>query len=126
MYFEIYYFLFFILCSFLVCGFMLLGGWLLGPRTISRNKNIPFESGIISYGNTNLRFSIKFYLLAVLFVIFDIESLYLYTWVINIKKIGWLGFFEILLFIFILLLTLIYLVKQKIFNWIPKKSINNL
>ncbi|WP_343128285.1 NADH-quinone oxidoreductase subunit A [Buchnera aphidicola (Takecallis taiwana)] len=99
---------------------MLLGGWVLGPRSISRNKNIPFESGISAYGSTSLRWVIKFYLLAVFFVIFDVETLYLYTWIINVQEIGWCGFIEILMFVVILLLTLFYLVKENIFSWTPK------
>ncbi|CAL4042309.1 NADH-quinone oxidoreductase subunit A [Buchnera aphidicola (Takecallis arundicolens)] len=117
---EIYSFIFFILSAFIICSLMLIGGWLLGPRSFSRNKNIPFESGIISYGSTSLKWVIKFYLLAVFFVIFDVETLYLYAWIINVKDIGWCGFFEILIFVLTLLLTLFYLVKENIFFWIPK------
>ncbi|WP_261978907.1 NADH-quinone oxidoreductase subunit A [Buchnera aphidicola] len=100
-----------------MCGMMLLGGWLLGQRGVSRGKNIPFESGINSYGDANVRWVIKFYLLGVFFVIFDVESLYLYTWIINIKNIGWFGFFEISLFIFTIFLALFYLLKENVFNW---------
>lgn len=115
---EIYSFIYFILCSLIICGMMLLGGWLLGQRSVSRGKNIPFESGISSYGNTHVRWVIKFYLLAVFFVIFDVESLYLYSWIINIKNIGWCGFFEISFFVFTILLALFYLVKERVFNWV--------
>lgn len=119
---QIFRFIIFIFFSFLICLIMLLGGWLLGGRSISRSKNIPFESGVISYGSTNLRFSIQFYLLSILFVIFDIESLYLYTWSVNIKIIGWLGFFEVFIFILTLLLSLIYIINEKIFEWGVKKN----
>ncbi|WP_367674539.1 NADH-quinone oxidoreductase subunit A [Buchnera aphidicola] len=115
-------FIIFIFFSFLICFIMLLGGWLLGGRSISRSKNIPFESGAIAYGSANLRFSIQFYLLSILFVIFDIESLYLYTWSVNIKIIGWLGFCEVFIFIFTLLLSLIYIINEKIFEWGVKKN----
>ena len=119
-----YSFIFFIFSAFLICILMLVLGRYLGSYTLSKYKHIPFESGVIAYGNTKLRFSIQFYLLAVFFVLFDVEILYIYTWVINIKRIGWIGFIEIFIFIFILLLSIIYLLKNKIFNWIPKKSIN--
>ncbi|CAL4319325.1 NADH-quinone oxidoreductase subunit A [Buchnera aphidicola] len=121
---QILGFICFILFSFIICGIMLLGGWLLGQRTVSRSKHIPFESGIIACGNTELRLSIKFYLIAVFFLIFDIEAIYLYSWSVNIKRIGWIGFYEVSFFIFFLLLSLLYFVKERIFQWVPKKSIN--
>ncbi|WP_428994193.1 NADH-quinone oxidoreductase subunit A [Buchnera aphidicola] len=105
-----------------MCFLMLFGGWLLGQRTVSRSKNIPFESGVISYGNINLNFAIKFYLLSIFFVIFDIESLYLYTWSIDVRNIGWIGFFEVVFFVFLLFLSLMYLIQEKVFQWVPKKS----
>ncbi|WP_345775032.1 NADH-quinone oxidoreductase subunit A [Buchnera aphidicola] len=113
---QSYNFLIFIIFSFSICGIMLLGGWLLGGRTISRNKHTPFESGIVPYGDTNLRFFIKFYLVSVFFVVFDVEILYLYAWAINLKSLGWIGFFEILIFIFILLLSLMYLIKNRVLS----------
>ncbi|CAL4319255.1 NADH-quinone oxidoreductase subunit A [Buchnera aphidicola] len=124
-----YQFMLFIFSSFSICIFMLLAGCFLGSYNVSRKKNIPFESGITSYGDTNIRFSIKFYLLAVLFVLFDVEALYIYTWSISIRKIGWMGFFEIFIFIVMLILSLVYLVKENVFSWTPKKSnniINNI
>ncbi|WP_367675971.1 NADH-quinone oxidoreductase subunit A [Buchnera aphidicola] len=114
----------FIIFSFSICSIMLLGGYLLGSRSVSRNKHTPFESGVIPFGDTNLRFSIKFYLVAVFFVIFDVEVLYLYAWVINIKNIGWIGFGEVLIFIFMLLLSLMYLIVNQALNWSPKWYIN--
>ncbi|CAL4319379.1 NADH-quinone oxidoreductase subunit A [Buchnera aphidicola] len=117
-----YSFLFFICFSFFVCFIMLLGGWLLGSRSISRNKHTPFESGIDSFGNTNLKLSIKFYLIAAFFVIFDVESLYLYAWSINITKIGWCGFLEVLTFVGVLLLSIIYLTLNGVFDWVSNKS----
>ncbi|CAL4042291.1 NADH-quinone oxidoreductase subunit A [Buchnera aphidicola (Phyllaphis fagi)] len=121
---QYYSFLMFIIFSFSICSIMLLGGYLLGSRSVSRNKHTPFESGVIPFGDTNLRFSIKFYLVAVFFVIFDVEVLYLYAWVINIKNIGWIGFGEVLIFIFMLLLSLMYLIVNQALNWSPKWYIN--
>lgn len=96
---------------------MLLCGHFLGGRSYSRFKNIPFESGIVSIGNARMRFSVKFYLIAMIFVIFDVEGIYLYIWSISIRESGWLGFSEIFIFIFVLLTSLIYLIRTKSFDW---------
>ncbi|AZP36330.1 NAD(P)H-quinone oxidoreductase subunit 3 [Candidatus Annandia adelgestsuga] len=114
---ENVFFFIFILFSLFICFFMLLCGWLLGNRCITKNRNLPFESGIDSVGNTKINLSIKFYILAMLFVIFDTESIFLYIWSISIKENGWLGFIEILYFVFILVIGLIYLINMKLLNW---------
>ncbi|MBZ2279957.1 NADH-quinone oxidoreductase subunit A, partial [Buchnera aphidicola] len=74
----------------------------------------PFESGIVSVGDTYLNFSVKFYLIAIFFVIFDVESLYLYAWSISIRELGWIGFIEATIFIGSLLVGLLYLVKVQV------------
>ncbi|CAL4042518.1 NADH-quinone oxidoreductase subunit A [Buchnera aphidicola] len=107
----------FIIGGFSICFFMLSLSWLCGGKSFSRNKHVPFESGINSLGDCRLPFTVKFYLIAMLFVIFDVEALYLYVWTINIYKIGWIGFLEVMIFIFSLLLGLFYLVKGNLFHW---------
>ncbi|AKC31990.1 NADH-quinone oxidoreductase subunit A [Candidatus Pantoea carbekii] len=112
-------FISFIVGSFSLCIFMLIAGWLLGGRATGRYKNTPFESGIKSLGDTHIRFSAKFYLVAMFFVIFDVETLFLYAWAISIREIGWTGFFEGLIFILVLLASLVYLVRIGALNWTP-------
>lgn len=112
----------FILGTLSLCIFMLTSGYLLGGRTQTDSKNVPFESGINSLGTARLRFSAKFYLVAMLFVIFDLETLYLYAWAIAIREVGWIGFIEAIIFIFILLAGLLYLVNVGAFNWTPERS----
>lgn len=107
----------YVLSVVVICVFMLLCGHFLGGRSYSISKNIPFESGVISIGNARIRFSIKFYIIAMVFVIFDVEGVYLYIWAISMKESGWLGFVEALIFIFILLISLIYLIRTKSFMW---------
>lgn len=99
--------------SILLCGLILLGSWFLGEKTSNRNKILPFESGINSVGSARLRFSVKFYLLAMFFVIFDVEALYLYAWAISVRESGWLGLTEAAIFIFVLISGLIYLARLK-------------
>ncbi|MEI4259852.1 MAG: NADH-quinone oxidoreductase subunit A [Candidatus Dasytiphilus stammeri] len=91
--------------------------WLLGGKSKGYSKNIPFESGVKSVGSARLRFSAKFYLIALLFVIFDIEALYLYIWAITVRDSGWIGFFEVSIFSVVLISSLIYLVHNKALKW---------
>lgn len=103
----------FITFSFGFCLLILLFSWVLGGKSESRYKNTAFESGIIPVGNTKLHFSVKFYLVAIFFVIFDMEALYLYAWSSSIRETGWVGFFEASMFIASILLGLYYLVRTK-------------
>ncbi|BGI51349.1 MAG: NADH-quinone oxidoreductase subunit A [Buchnera aphidicola (Ceratovacuna japonica)] len=115
-----YYFLICLASSIIFCLTILLISHFLGNRLNSKNKNLPFESGIYSYGSANSSFFIQFYLIVLFFVIFDTESLYLYTWSISIRETSWLGFFESLLFIFTLSISFFYIIKLDIFNFNKK------
>src|SRR5690606_39397492 len=80
---------FFILGVLALCAFMLGASSLLGSKAWGRAKNEPFESGILPTGSARLRFSAKFYLVAMLFVIFDVEALYLFAWAVSVRESGW-------------------------------------
>ncbi|WP_343154388.1 NADH-quinone oxidoreductase subunit A [Buchnera aphidicola] len=110
----------FIFFSLIFCFFMLFSSSILGGKSTSRYKHTPFESGIAPVGDTSLNFSVKFYLVAMFFVIFDVETLYLYAWSVSIVETGWAGFFEAFIFILFLLLSLFYLVRIKALNWSNK------
>ena len=105
-----------------ICLTMIGVAALLGGRAYGRAKNRPFESGIESVGNARLRFSAKFYLVAMFFVIFDVEALYLYAWSTSIRESGWVGFIEAAIFIFVLLAGLVYLVRIGALDWTPARS----
>ncbi|WP_290434549.1 NADH-quinone oxidoreductase subunit A [Aeromonas caviae] len=96
---------------------------LLGGRAYGRAKNKPFESGVDSVGNARLRFSAKFYLVAMFFVIFDVEALYLFAWSVSVRESGWVGFIEATIFITLLLVGLIYLWRIGALDWAPKKRV---
>ncbi|MGY3856757.1 MULTISPECIES: NADH-quinone oxidoreductase subunit A [Aeromonas] len=96
---------------------------LLGGRAYGRAKNKPFESGVDSVGNARLRFSAKFYLVAMFFVIFDVEALYLFAWSVSVRETGWVGFIEATIFITLLLVGLIYLWRIGALDWAPKKPV---
>ncbi|QCI15845.1 NADH-quinone oxidoreductase subunit A [Buchnera aphidicola] len=107
----------FVMFSLGFCLFMLFLSWVLGGKSFSRYKDTPFESGIVPVDNISLNFSVKFYLIAMFFVIFDVEALYLYVWSISIYELGWIGFSEAFLFGTSLLLGLFYLIRIKALNW---------
>ena len=89
----------------------------LGQRINRKYKNTPFESGIISVGSAQFRISVHFYLTAILFIIFDLEVVFLFAWAVSIREAGWLGFIEISVFIFILVIALIYLWRIGALDW---------
>lgn len=110
---------FFILGVIALCAFMLGVSSLLGSKAWGRAKNEPFESGILPTGNARLRFSAKFYLVAMLFVIFDVEALYLFAWAVSVRESGWAGLIEATVFIAILLAGLVYLWRVGALDWAP-------
>lgn len=111
---------FFILAVAGLCAFMVGASSLLGGRSRGISKSIPFESGIVGTGSARQRFSVKFYLVAMLFVIFDIEAVFLFAWSIVIPDVGWTGFWGAAVFIFILLAGLIYDSRTGALDWAPE------
>ncbi len=110
-------FAFFLLGVFGLIGFMLGVSSLLGSKAFGRSKNEPFESGMLPTGGARLRLSAKFYLVAMLFVIFDVEALFLFAWSVSVRESGWAGFIEATLFIAILLAGLVYLWRIGALDW---------
>lgn len=107
----------FVLVILAVCVLMLAVSWVLGGRTQGRAKAEPFESGIVSVGSARMRLPAKFYLVAMFFVIFDAEALYLYAWAVSVRESGWAGFVEAFVFIVILLAGLVYLWRIGALRW---------
>lgn len=104
---------------FVIIGIMLLASWLLGGASWGRAKNEPFESGVVGAGSTNLRLSAKFYLVAMFFVIFDVEAVFLFAWSISVRESGWPGLIEACIFIVVLVASLVYLWKIGALEWAP-------
>lgn len=88
---------------------MMVLSYVLGPKTQTRAKNIPYESGILSVDDNKTRFTNHFFLYAIFFVIFDLETIFLFAWVIAFEESGWPGFLEACIFITVLLAALVYL-----------------
>lgn len=107
----------FVLVVLGVCAAMLGVSALTGGRSAGRARNEPFESGIVSVGSARLRLPAKFYLVAMFFVIFDVEALFLYAWAVSLRESGWTGFVEATVFILVLLAGLLYLWRIGALRW---------
>jgi NADH-quinone oxidoreductase subunit A len=89
----------------------------LGPRRKTADKLTTFEAGIKSVGNARQPFSIKYFLVAILFVLFDIEVIFMYPWAVNFRELGSEGMIEMFVFMGTLLLGFIYVIKKKVLDW---------
>jgi NADH-quinone oxidoreductase subunit A len=98
-------------------GAMLGLSYVLGQRHHDRSTGFPYESGILSEGSARVRLSAKFYLIAMFFVIFDLEAVFLFAWAVAVRETGWTGYAEAFIFIFILLVALAYLWRVGALEW---------
>jgi NADH-quinone oxidoreductase subunit A len=90
---------------------------LLGPRRPSQIKSMSFEAGSESSGLARQRFAVKFYVVALLFIVFDVEAVFLYPWAVNFQALGWFGYVEMLVFAATLVVGLIYIWKKGALDW---------
>lgn len=90
---------------------------MVGRRKYGIEKMSPYESGMIPVGDARQRFSVKFYVVAILFILFDIEVVFMYPWAVIFKKLGVFGFIEMMVFIAILLVGFIYVWKKGALEW---------
>jgi NADH-quinone oxidoreductase subunit A len=107
---------YFVLVILIVAG-MLAVSYVLGQRHHDRAMAVPFESGIVPEGTARLRISVKFYLIAMFFVVFDIEAVFIFTWCVVARDAGWAGFWEIVIFIAVLAAALVYLWRIRALEW---------
>jgi NADH-quinone oxidoreductase subunit A len=89
----------------------------LGPKKKSKIKLEPFECGIDSIKNARIPFNIKYFLVAILFVLFDVEVIFMYPWAVNFNELGMPGFVEMIVFMGLLLVGFFYLIKKGALNW---------
>ena len=90
---------------------------LLGKRARSPLKDTPYESGMKPVGTARERFSVKFYLVAMIFILFDIEAVFLYPWAVVYRQLGLFGFFEMLIFVALVLIGFFYVWKKGALDW---------
>lgn len=109
-------FLLFVVAAAITLGMFTLTS-LLGPRNPTPEKMIPYECGSESTGGRNARPSVKFYLTAILFVVFDVEAVLIYPWTIQFRALGWVGFATMVSFLVLLVVGLVYVWKKGALEW---------
>jgi NADH-quinone oxidoreductase subunit A len=92
-------------------------GWLLGPRRPTAEKRAPYECGMPPVGDARERHPVKFYLVAMIFLLFDIEIAFLYPWAMAVRELRWNGFIQLIVFFLILLAGYVYVWRKGVFNW---------
>ena len=100
----------------LVAGILVVSA-LIGERRQEGATDTPYESGIVSTGTPYIRFDVKFYLMAMFFVIFDLEAVFIFAYAAAFRTSGWIGYIELLIFIGILMSALIYLWRLGVLDW---------
>lgn len=97
---------------------MLVLSVVLGPRNKTRTKQEPFECGSIPVGDVReQRFNVRYYLVAMLFILFDVEVIFMYPWALALESLGWYGYFQMLLFVFVLTIGLVYVWRKGVLDW---------
>ena len=98
-------------------GVSVLLGRLLGPRNPTPEKSAPYECGMPAVGDARERQSIRFYLIAMIFLLFDIEVAFLYPWALALRALGWAGYMQVVLFTLVLVAGYIYVWKKGALDW---------
>ncbi|MGH9633140.1 MAG: NADH-quinone oxidoreductase subunit A [Bryobacteraceae bacterium] len=106
-----------VLIALAVASGLIFAGVVLGQRVRNQVKDTPYESGIPPTGSARERFSIKFYLVAMVFILFDIEAIFLFPWAVVFRELGMFAFIEMLLFICLILAGFFYIWKKGVLNW---------
>jgi NADH-quinone oxidoreductase subunit A len=106
---------------FLIAALLMLS-WGLGHKSRSRQKQEPYESGISPLDNARLKGPVPFYLVAIFFIVFDVEVVFVASWAVASDRLGWFGFAHVCFFIFILFLGLVHLWKTGGLDWGPRSQ----
>jgi NADH-quinone oxidoreductase subunit A len=105
------------LVAMLLAAGLITVSYLLGKRVKNKVKDMPYESGIVPTGDARQRFSVKFYLVAMLFILFDIEAIFLYPWAVVYRELLMAGFIEMLIFVVLILSGFFYIWKKGALDW---------
>ena len=90
---------------------------ILGPKSLTTMKSEAFEGGNAPMGSARQRFAVKFYVVALLFIVFDVEAVFLYPWAVNFQALGWFGYVTMLVFAATLIVGLVYIWKKGALDW---------
>jgi NADH-quinone oxidoreductase subunit A len=104
-----------------VAALMLGLSYLLGKRVRNKVKDMPYESGIVPTVDARQRFSVRFYLVGMLFILFDIEAIFLYPWAVVYRDLKMFGFVEMLIFIILILCGFFFIWKKGALDWSPDR-----
>lgn len=107
------------LIALVVAGSMIGLSFVLGERHSDRATGQPYESGIVSTGSARVRLSVKFYIVAMLFVIFDLEAVFIFAYAVAYEEVGWAGYGGLVVFVAILVVALIYEYRMGALDWEP-------
>ncbi|MGO9612778.1 MAG: NADH-quinone oxidoreductase subunit A [Dissulfurispiraceae bacterium] len=108
--------------SIFIVTVMIALSYVLGQRHRDRVTGEPYESGIVSTGSAQVRMDVKFYLVAMFFVIFDLESIFIFPWALNVRELGWPGYISVIIFVAMLFIILVYLWRLKALQWGPANT----
>jgi NADH-quinone oxidoreductase subunit A len=100
-----------------LAGLFFLGASTLGTKNPTKEKMLPFECGSESTGGRHLKLSVKFYLTAILFVVFDIEAVFIYPWAVQFRSLGWFGLAEMFGFLAVVAVALVYVWRKGALEW---------
>lgn len=103
--------------AFAVAGAIVTLSWFIGQHKPNRAKMSPYECGVTPVGDARERFSVKFYLVAMLFILFDVEAVFLYPWAIIMRELQMFGFLEMLVYVGVILVGLFYVWKKGVLDW---------
>ena len=109
------------LIALVVAGSMIGLSFVLGERHSDRATGQPYESGIVSTGTARVRLSVKFYIVAMLFVIFDLEAVFIFAYAVAYEEVGWAGYAGLLVFVAILVVALVYEFRMGALDWEPAR-----
>ena len=100
-----------------IAAAIVLLSWVIGQRKPTRAKLSPYECGVTPVGDSRQRFSVKFYLVAMCFIIFDVEAIFLYPWAVILRELKMFGFWEMIVYIAIVLVGFFYIWKKGVLDW---------
>ena len=107
----------FLCISLILCVVLVLTGSILGPNRPDDEKLSPYECGFEAFEDARMKFDVRYYLVAILFIIFDLEIAFLFPWAVVLEDIGWLGFWAMMVFLGLLVVGFIYEWKKGALEW---------
>ncbi len=111
-----------VLIAMAIAGGLVAASTLLGKHVKSPLKDTPYESGMAPVGSARERFSVKFYMVGMIFILFDIEAVFLYPWAVVYRQLKLFGFFEMLIFVLLILVGFFYVWKKGALDWSYQKE----